>query len=349
MAGPASGPIAPETGYIPDTPRRMPDGTYFVPKPSQRLLTIRTVITTPSDLPRTSEIPGHVVADPNFSGQVQSHQIGRIEPVDGGMPLVGMNVVKGQILAYVIPAVNRVERGTLFSQAADHAVDIEKAERRIAFLREFPIVPFRERKLEAARIELEGLRKRYELLTRALSAKVPLRAPVDGVIAGVHATTGQIVEAREPVFDIINPTRLLVQATAIDSHVPDNIRGAVGRTAAGDILPLRFVGRGPRLREQAVPLTFAIEAPPSQISVDTPVTIIVQGGDHQKAIALPRDSVVRAASGETLVWEKVGAETFVARPVRVHAIDGDTVSVQAGLASGVRAVTVGANFLNNIR
>jgi multidrug efflux pump subunit AcrA (membrane-fusion protein) len=346
---PASGPIAPETGFIPDAPRRMPDGTFFVPKPSQRLLSIRTVITAPTEVPRTDEIPGHVVADPNASGQVQSHQTGRIEPVEGGMPLVGMQVTKGQILAYVLPAVSRVERGTLYSQAADLAVDIEKAERRVAFLRDFPIVPFRDRKLEAARIELEGLRKRYELLTRALSAKVPLRAPVDGVVAGVHATTGQIVEAREPVFDIIDPSRLLVQATAIDAHVPDQVRGAVARTTAGDILPLRFVGRGPRLREQAVPMTFAIDTPVSRISVGTPVTIIVQGSDRQIAIALPRDSVVRAAGGETLVWEKVSAETFVARPVRVQAIDGDTVSVLAGLASGVRAVTGGANFLNNIR
>lgn len=327
----------------------MPDGTFFVPKPSQRLLNIRTVITAPTDLPRTDEIPGHVVADPNASGQVQTHQTGRIEPVEGGMPLIGMQVTKGQILAYVIPAVSRVERGTVYSQAAELAVDIQKAERRVAFMRDFPIIPFRERKLEAARIELEGLRKRYELLTRALSAKIPLRAPVDGVVAGVHAMTGQIVEAREPIFDVINPSRLLVQATAIDTHVPDQVRGAFARTAGGDILPLKFVGRGPRLREQAVPMTFVIEGIATRVSVGTPVTIIVQGDDRHTAIALPRDSVVRAASGETLVWEKISAETFVARPVRVQSVDGDTVSVLAGLASGARAVIGGANFLNTVR
>ena len=346
---PGVGVITPEAGFIPDTPRRMPDGTFFVPKPSQRLLNVRTVVTAISQLPRTDEIPGHVTADPNASGQVQTHQAGRIEPIESGMPLIGSSVTRDQILAYVIPTVSRVERGTIYSQAADIAVEIQKAERRSAFMREFPLVPFRDRRLEATRLELEGLRKRYELLTRALSAKIPLRAPVSGVVAGVHVTTGQIVDAREIIFDIIDPTRLLIQATAIDTHVPDQIRGAVARTPAGEVLPLKFVGHSPRLREQAVPMTFFIEKPGTSVRVGTPVTIIIQGADHEMAISLPQESVVRAPGGEILVWEKIAAETFVARPVLVQAVDGTNVSVLAGLTPGARAVTSGAHFLNNIR
>lgn len=342
-------PMTPETGFIPDSPRRMPDGSFFVPKPSQRLLTIRTVVVASTEVPRTDEIPGHVIADPNASGEVQSHQTGRIEPVEGGMPLIGTPVTKGQILAYVIPTVSRVERGTIFSQAADLAVDIAKEERKIAFLQEFLVVPFRERKLEAARFELEGLRKRYEILTRSLSTKVALRASVDGVIASVHATTGQIVESRQPVFDIVDPQRLLVEATAIDANVPEQIRIAFARTTSGVNLPLKFIGRGPQLRDQAILLMFAIDGPAPPLSVGTAVTVMVQGSDTRSGIALPRESVVRAANGETIVWEKINAERFVARPVRVQPIDGEKLSVLAGLAPGARAVTNGAAFLNNVR
>jgi multidrug efflux pump subunit AcrA (membrane-fusion protein) len=349
IPGVSGAPITPETGFIADSPRRLPDGTFFVPKPSQRLLTLRTVVATAMNVQRTDEIPGYIIADPNASGEVQSHQSGRLEPVEGGMPLVGTAVTKGQLLAYVNPTVSRVERGTIFSQAAELAVDIEVKQRQVAFLQDFPIVPFRERKLEAARIQLEGLRKRYEVLTRALSAKVALRSPVDGVIARVHALPGQIVDARQPVFHIVDPKRLLVEATAIDAHVPDQIRTAYARLTDGTMLPLRFVGRGPQLREQAVPLLFAFDGPTPPINVGATTTIVVHGFDTRSAIVLPRESVVRAASGETVVWEKLNAERFVARPVVVRPLDGDRLSIVAGLAVGVRAVTSGANLLNNAR
>jgi membrane fusion protein, heavy metal efflux system len=344
-----SAPLTPETGFIPDSPRRLPDGSFFVPKPSQRLLTLRTVVAGMMDVPRTDEIPGHVIADPNASGEVQSHQTGRIELVEAGMPLVGMPVTKGQLLAYVNPTVSRVERGTIFAQAAELAVEIEKKQRQIAFLQDFPVVPFRERKQEASRVELEGLRKRYEILTRALSAKIALRSPVDGIVASVSVVTGQIVEAREPIFHIVDPKRLLVEGTAIDAHVPDQIRTAYARFSTGMTLPLRFVGRGPQLREQAVPLIFAIDGDIPQLNVGSAVTVVVHGFDTRAAIVLPRESVVRAASGEMIVWEKLSAERFVARPVVVRPLNGDSLSVIAGLSPGVRTVTGGANLLNNVR
>src|SRR4051812_39371666 len=55
-----------------DLAQRLPDGTVFVPKPTQRILSIRTVLTEPGVFRRTVELPGRVIPDPNASGFVQA-------------------------------------------------------------------------------------------------------------------------------------------------------------------------------------------------------------------------------------------------------------------------------------
>ena len=52
-----------------------------------------------------------------------------------------------------------------------------------------------------------------------------LLAPLSGVIASSHVVLGQVVEARELVFEIVDPTRVLVEA----------IRAKKGKLTYGDL------------------------------------------------------------------------------------------------------------------
>jgi membrane fusion protein, heavy metal efflux system len=61
-----------------DAPRRQPDGSVFLPKPAQRQLEVRTIVVKADELPRTIELTGRVVADPNAGGRVQPTTAGRI-------------------------------------------------------------------------------------------------------------------------------------------------------------------------------------------------------------------------------------------------------------------------------
>jgi len=87
-----------------DAPRRLPDGELFLPKPTQRLLNIRTRVLKPEIALSTDRLIGRVIADPNRSGLVQSTIGGRIRATDDGLPILGQRVKKGQILAFVEPA-----------------------------------------------------------------------------------------------------------------------------------------------------------------------------------------------------------------------------------------------------
>ena len=52
-------------------PQRLPDGSVFLPKPAQRQLGVRTLVTEAGELPRLFELNGKVVMDPNAGGKVQ--------------------------------------------------------------------------------------------------------------------------------------------------------------------------------------------------------------------------------------------------------------------------------------
>ena len=86
-----------------DIAQRFSDGSLFVPKPTQRILALRTAFTEEQSHRRSVELPGRVVPDPNASGLVQASGGGRLAPPDGGFKPLGTTVKAGDILAYVQP------------------------------------------------------------------------------------------------------------------------------------------------------------------------------------------------------------------------------------------------------
>ena len=100
-------------------PQRLPDGSVFLPKPTQRLLGVRTERAQGGEWPRTFELNGRVVMDPNAGGQVQALNAGRIEPGPRGLPHLGQPVRRGEVLAYVRPAAAPLERSSQAAQLAE--------------------------------------------------------------------------------------------------------------------------------------------------------------------------------------------------------------------------------------
>ena len=83
------------------SPQRLADGSLFVPKPVQYQLGLRTVVVDLGALTAGVEFNGRVIADPNAGGRVQATQPGRIEPGPKGLPMLGEQVSKGQVLAHL--------------------------------------------------------------------------------------------------------------------------------------------------------------------------------------------------------------------------------------------------------
>lgn len=331
-----------------DTPRRQPDGSVFVPKPTQHLLGLRAMAVERSEAPVSLQLVGQVIADPNASGRVQAAEASRIEAPEEGFPLIGQRVERGQLLAYAVPVIAAQDRAGVRASIADIEAQIVITEARLRRLTAIAST-VAAREISDARAELEGLRQRRAANLPAVVGREPILAPASGVVSVVRVAAGQVVDAREPLFDIVDPARLWVEAIAFDPAAVTEIVGAAAVTASGQPLRLAFVGRGLALRQQALPLQFRIEDVPSGLVVGQPVTVSVQTPRRLAGIVLPAEAVVRSAEGPPIVFEMPGAERFVPRPVRVQPLDSRRVLVTAGLEPGMRVVTEAAGLVAQVR
>lgn len=329
-------------------PQRMADGSVFLPKPAQRQLNVKTLVVKVAALPRSFELNGRVLMDPNTGGKVQPTNAGRIEPGPNGLPNAGQIVKKGQVLAYVNPALAPLERASQLAQLAEIRAAKTLAEKRLARLRELSdTVPRKE--VEAAESDVSSLTGRLAALSGGLIGKESLVAPVSGVIASTHVVAGQVVDSRELIFEIVDPKRMRIEALAFDATLINNIGGAT--LAAGEQrVPLNFIGAARSLREQALPLNFqAQNLEQLDLAVGQPVKVYVQSKERTQGIAVPQSSLMKNAANQNVVWVKTAPEKFEPRTVTFEPLDGANVTVTSGLKSGDRVAAQGATLINQVR
>lgn len=329
-----------------DISQRFADGALFVPKSTQRILDIATTFTEVKSYRRALELPGRVIADPNGSGLVQASVGGRLVPPPGGFKPLGTPVKTGDVLAYVHPPLGAADATSQQLQGRELEQQISIVARRVERLRAIERVIARSQ-LEDAELELKGLNSRRANLERANREPEPLIAPVDGVIAAANAIAGQMAEPNAVIFQIVNPTRLWVEALSFE---PQTTNGAAqGLFADGRKLALAFAGAGLADRNQSIPIHFAITSPTNGLRAGQLLTVLAETLDERAGIALPREAILRGSNGQALVFQHTNAERFVPREVRIEQLDAERVLVLAGVEPGKRIVTNGAELLNQIR
>jgi cobalt-zinc-cadmium efflux system membrane fusion protein len=329
-------------------PRRLPDGALQLPRPAQRLIGVRTVPVARADASRAIALPGRITIDPDAGGRVQPTVPGRLEAGPGGLPTLGQRVARGQVLATVRPTLDPVERATQAARVAELESARTLVQRRLVRLRELSdTVPRRD--IEAAEAELESLDGRLRAVRTGIAAAEPLVAPVAGVISRVAVLAGQVVDARETVFEIVDPGRLQVEATGLEpALLPEVLDASIA--VGGGAVPLVFVGASRVLRDQALPLVFrARHAALASLSVGLPLEVTVRLRGGEPGVPVPAEALARNAANEPIVWIKTAPERFEPRPVRTRPLDGARVLVVAGLAGGERVVTGGATLLGQYR
>ncbi len=329
-------------------PKRLPDGSVFLPKPAQRQMGVRTLVGETKQLPRATELSGKVVMDPNAGGKVQALVAGRLQAGPRGLPSLGQTVRKGEVLAYVLPATAAIERSNQAAQLAELGASRSLADKRLARLKELAdTVPRKE--IEALESEVASLAARINAVGAGLSARDALVAPVTGVIASANAVAGQVVDARELLFEVIDPMRLRIEALAFDASLATDVGGAFV-SVGGKKVPLIFVGASRSLRDQALPLAFRAEGPAlSQLAVGQPVAVVLQSRSLVAGVPVPAASLTKNPANQAIIWVKTAPERFEARVVTVEPLDGATVAVTSGLKAGERVATQGATLINQIR
>ena len=332
-------------------PSRQPDGSVFLPKPAQRQLGVRTLVAATGQHAKAFELAGTVVMDPNAGGKVQAVLAGRLEAGPKGLPGVGQAVRKGEVLAYVVPTAGAIERSNQLAQQAELRAARDLAARRVERLTELAdTVPRKD--IEAAESELQSLTQRLGAVGAGLATRDALVAPVSGVIASANAVAGQVVDARELVFEVVDPSRLRIEALAYDPAQAQSVAGAT-LAVGGQRVPLRFVGAARSLRDQAQPLQFAGDSSVlgtlAHLAIGQPVRVFVQSTDKVDGVQVPAAALLRNPANQTIVWVKESPERFAPRVVTAVPLDGTSVAITSGLKPGDRVATQGATLINQVR
>lgn len=331
-------------------PAKLPSGEVFLPKVTQRLLAVRTAPAVFETTQPASELVGTVVADPAHEGRVQAPMDGQIELAAGGVSYVGQVVKAGDVLALLAPAMPVYERGSLQQATAEVEGKLRIAEQKLSRLTRISGDYIPQREIDDTRTEIESLREQKRVLEPKSAERMELKAPVSGIISVATVRAGQVVSARDTLFEIVDPKRLWIEAIGIpgtDDESP--VTEATALDAEGHTIPLTFVGRSPALRQQALPLLFRVEEPHASLSIGRTVKVLARHGEHVKGIVVPDAAIVRAPSGLPQVWIKVGPERFAPRSIRTMPLDGERALVSGGLAEGDRIVVQAAELINQVR
>jgi cobalt-zinc-cadmium efflux system membrane fusion protein len=331
-------------------PTKLPTGEVFLPKSSQRLLNVRTEPAAVEKTQARKELIGTVIADPAFEGRVQAPMDGQIELAPGEVSFVGKPVKAGDVLALLAPAMPVYERGTLAQVTADVEGKLRIAEQKLARLTRISGDYIPQRDIDDTKTEIESLREQKRVLQPKNEERLELKAPVSGIISVATVRAGQVVSARDTLFEIVDPKRLWIEAIGIAGTDDESeMSEATAVDAEGHRIPLTFVGRAPALRQQALPLLFRVDEPHASLGIGGTIKVLVQHGAPVEGVIVPDAAVVRATNGLPQVWIKVAPERFAPRPVRTAPLDGERVLVTSGLGKGDRVVVEAAELINQVR
>jgi membrane fusion protein, heavy metal efflux system len=333
-----------------NTPARRPDGTIFLPKPSQRLLEVRTQVLKLETSTPAVRLAGRVVANPNFSGVVQGTLPGRYQAPPGGVPALGTRVKAGDILGRVAPSFASIDSSDMAQTLGDLEQKISIAQAKLARQEQLLRTNVVARAaVDETRLEVAGLVKRRTQILEARVRPEELTAPVDGVIAVARVVSGQVVAPSDKIFEIVDPARLLVEALVFDETNADLVGEATALAAGDTSVKLRFMGRSRALQQSYTLMQFEVMETSAALNVGTPVSVVARVGAPLSGIFVPKAALAQAPNGQMVVFEHREPEVFVPRQVRTQAFDAQTVIVSGGLEPGLKIVVRNAPLVNQVR
>lgn len=347
-----------ETVSSGNQPQKLPDGSVYLPKPSQRLLKIRTSIAKETEQARSSTLLGRIVANPTNQAVVQAARDGRIEFPTSGPPVIGQQISKGDMIAKLIPILSPESLAGLAEQVGALDQEIALTTERLKNLNQIASVTVSggsgslsavsKTQITELEVTLVELTKRRDKINAVSFGPVELVASSNGTVTTVTTQTGQVVSAGDTLIEIIDPNRVWVEAIAYPGQkFNDNAKASVV-LADQTILPLSFVSRSAALTAQAQTAFFKLEKEQA-VPLGTPVTVVLEGNEEQSSLLLPRDAIVRGSSGLEIVWIQEAPERFRPQIVETENFDNINILILRGVTVGDRVVTEGASFLNQVR
>lgn len=349
-------------------PRRLADGQLFFPKELQRHFALTTELVKTAPQQASKILQGKVIADPRASGVVQSTQLAVLLAPADGLPMPGQSVQQGEILAWLQPVDTAIEQGNQQALLAEIDALIRITRDRVQrFTRLQSAVPKAE--LETAQTELAALERRREHIKKSVNQAIPVIATISGVVSKTAVSVGEVVEPKQLLFSLQNPTAWWVEAKAFTLPNGLNAESKVSartidtsavsaQALKGQSLSLQYVGHSQEMQQQSIALWFKVASSVNagidnnnaqQLVAEQPIEVLLPQGAAIEGIAVPKPALLKLDDGQQALWVHTEPEQFQLVRVASQPLDADRVLVTSGLQSGARVVVQGVQLLAQVR
>ena len=367
-----------------------PEGIVLT-KEQQWKLGVVTSLAGKETLVRRINLPATVVSPPGSRAVILPPAAGRIFPPAGRpYPAVGEKVIKGQVLAMLQAPVSGSEVFQLENLKTELAIklaeaeaeeikakaalkQIEQAHNRIHKL--FERSAKSQRELEESQADLDAAIARYEAAKASKKAhkdsldslkmnkaqlgnlkgypKVPITAPMGGILSQVNPAMGEHVLPEHSLFTIIEPSRVYIEGRLNESDLLNIKRSPDAKflmpgsnrdyplIIAGGLGKLLRIGLEVDPTTRTVPITYTLENPGKVLKTGMMLTLCVESNISEQCLAIPEAAVIDM-NGRPTAFVKLAGETFAKRDVVLGIKDGNMVQIIEGIKAGERVVTSNA-------
>lgn len=342
-----------------------PPGRIRFPKEMAWSTEFGTGLVEERELVPTLRTTGEIRATAGREARLTATAHGRVV-LESPVPILGTQVAAGQVLAKIVPQVeNAADRVSLDADTKSARAELAAAEAQLARTeRLWAARTIAEKQLEEAktrvelaRVKLNAAQGRLGQFDAGASGKgggrTPflVRSPIAGTLIAIHVSSGQSVEDGEPLFTVVDMSRIWLHADVFEPDIPEveNATRAAFRVDGSEtpitIAPPdgRVVTIGQLVNEKTrtVPIIFELANPEQRVRIGSFATVWIETGAPIKAPAIPESAVVDDA-GRKVAYVQVGGEAFERRLIKIGTRSGGWVEVESGLTKGERVVTKGA-------
>lgn len=258
-------------------------------------------------------------------------------------PAPGQRVARGQVLASLVPALG--EGGSAYAEARARLREAQDEYDRARRLFEVEAVPSRrvheaEIRLQAAREALAGFGGGQV----TAGGRIPVRAPIGGVVVERRISAGSSVAAGDPLFTIVDPSVVWLRVNVPADQAPrvGLAARAIFRLDGGDRLyhTRRMISSGtviePASRTLAV--LFDVPNPDGSVRIGSMARVSMLTGDRVAGVVIPASAVLDE-DGRPVAYVQLEGETFEKRDLQLGGRESDNVVVLSGITAGERVVT----------
>jgi RND family efflux transporter MFP subunit len=322
-------------------------GIGFLKEQQWKTPGFRTAFAEEGEVMESFEVAGEVVPAAGRAAQVAA-PIGGLIEMEGARssPAPGQWVERGRVLVVLTPTLG--EAGSAYAEARRELREAEDEHARATRLYAVEAIPRRrlheaEFRLRAAREALAGLTGSDAAATDSLG-KLPIHAPVAGVVASRRIVPGSRVAPGDLLFSIVDPSVVWLEV-----HVPVTRAAGLSRSGAA-VFRLEGGERTYRTRRtvsigsvvdsltRTVLVLYEAANPDGTIKVGATATVSVSTGTQVQGVVVPGAAILEE-DGRPICYVQVSGERFEKRDLVLGGNDGTHAVVLSGLRAGERVVT----------